>query len=111
MRGPSARFDHFGLNYQTMKTISVSELKARLSENLRVVKAGERLLVTERGRPIAVLGPAGAEDDDPIARLEAAGLVRVGTRRLPRGFWDMPRPKDPKGKVLRSLLREREEGW
>jgi prevent-host-death family protein len=94
-----------------MKTISVSDLKARLSESLRVVKAGERLLVTERGRPIAVLAPAGAEADDPLARLEAAGLVRVGTRRLPRGFWDMPRPRDPEGKVLRGLLNEREEGW
>lgn len=94
-----------------MKTISVSDLKARLSESLRIVKAGERLVVTERGRPIAVLGPAGAGADDPIARLEAAGLVRVGTRRLPRGFWDMPRPKDPEGKVLRAVLQEREEGW
>ena len=95
----------------TMKTISVSELKARLSEQLRVVKAGERVLVTERGRPVAVLGPAGAEADDPIARLEAAGLARVGTRRLPRGFWELPRPKDPAGKLLQAVLREREEGW
>jgi prevent-host-death family protein len=94
-----------------MKTISVSELKARLSENLRSVKAGERVIVTERGRPIAVLVPAEPETDDSLARLEAVGLVRRGTGRLPRGFWDLPRPKDPKSALRRAVIEEREEDW
>ncbi len=41
-----------------MKTTTVSKLKASLSEYLRSVKAGEEVLVTERGRPIAKLTPA-----------------------------------------------------
>ena len=36
-----------------MRTATVSKLKASLSEYLRQVKAGEEVLVTERGRPIA----------------------------------------------------------
>ena len=43
-----------------MKTATVSKLKASLSEYLRQVKAGEEVLVTERGRPIAKLAPAAA---------------------------------------------------
>ncbi len=33
-----------------MKTVTVSKLKASLSEYLREVKAGEEVLVTERGQ-------------------------------------------------------------
>jgi len=37
--------------------VSVRELKDRLSEYLRRVQAGERLVVTDRKRPIAEIGP------------------------------------------------------
>ena len=37
--------------------VSVRELKDRLSEYLRRVQAGERVIVTDRKRPIAELGP------------------------------------------------------
>jgi len=39
--------------------------------------------------------------------LARAELVRIGTGRLPRGFWAMPRPTDAKGKALKALLKER----
>ena len=39
------------------KLVYVSTLKARLSEFLRLVKSGETILVTERGRPVALLSP------------------------------------------------------
>jgi prevent-host-death family protein len=95
-----------------MKTATVSKLKASLSEYLRQVKAGEEVLVTERGRPIAKLTPAvgSSAAAQHLAEMEKQGLVKMGTGRLPKGFWDLPRPKDPKGLVLKSLIREREEG-
>jgi prevent-host-death family protein len=94
-----------------MKTISVSELKARLSENLRIVKAGEEVLVTERGRAVAVLAPPPTDPDARLARLHAAGVVRLGTGRLPKDFFTRPLSPDSKGSVRRALLEEREEGW
>ncbi len=45
-----------------------------------------------------------------LSDLERQGLIRVGTGRLPKNFWKLPRPRDPKGKVLRALLEERESG-
>ncbi|MGH7793748.1 MAG: type II toxin-antitoxin system Phd/YefM family antitoxin [Candidatus Binatia bacterium] len=95
-----------------MKTATVSKLKASLSEYLRQVKAGEEVLVTERGRPIAKLTPAAVSAILPqdLAELEKQGIVRIGTGKLPKNFWSLPRPKDPKGLVLKSLLQEREEG-
>lgn len=40
-----------------MKTASISELKARLSAYVDAVREGEEVLVTDRGRPIARIGP------------------------------------------------------
>ena len=96
-----------------MKTTTVSKLKASLSEYLRSVKAGEEVLVTERGRPIAELTPAANSDmlPDQLVEMEKQGLIKIGSGKLPKNFWDLPRPKDPKGLVLKAALREREEGW
>ena len=96
-----------------MKTTTVSKLKASLSEYLRSVKAGEEVLVTERGRPIAKLTPAASSTllPDHLLEMQKQGLVKLGSGRLPKGFWNLPRPKDPKGLVVKAVLREREEGW
>jgi prevent-host-death family protein len=96
-----------------MKTATVSKLKASLSEYLRQVKAGEEVLVTERGQPIAKLAPAMGPDTLPayLVAMEKQGLVKLGSGKLPKGFWDLPRPKDPKGLVVKTVLREREESW
>ena len=96
-----------------MKVAAVAELKASLSRYLAVVKVGEEVLVTERGRPIAKIVPLAVPQDQEQKRLrqmEVQGLLRVGSGRLPRGFWDAPRPKDPTGEVLKALLEERREG-
>jgi prevent-host-death family protein len=96
-----------------MKHAAVAELKARLSRYLAGVKAGEQVVITERGKPIAKIVPIRSGDQDEERRLrdlEAKGLVRLGAGRLPRGFWDAPRPADPTGQVRRALVEEREEG-
>ena len=96
-----------------MKITTVSKLKASLSEYLRSVKAGEEVLVTERGRPIAKLTPAASFDllADQLVEMEKQGFIKIGSGKLPKVFWDLPRPKDKKGLVLKSVLREREESW
>jgi len=43
--------------------------------------------------------------------MERLGLVKVGSLKLPKGFWDLPRPKDPRGLTVKAVLKEREEGW
>lgn len=95
-----------------MIVTTVSKLKASLSEVLRRVKAGEEVLVTERGRVIARLSPPVSSSDLPesLRDLERRGLVRLGTGKLPKDFWRIPKPKDPKGLVMKALLEERAEG-
>jgi len=42
--------------------------------------------------------------------MEKKGLISLGKGKLPKDFWSLPRPKDPKGLVLKAVLEEREEG-
>ena len=95
-----------------MKTAAVSELKARLSEFLGQVKAGSEVLITDRGRPVARLVPiSGARMvKDSLSTLEKQGLIKIGSGKLPKNFWKMPRAEDREGLVLKALLQEREEG-
>lgn len=61
-------------------TVGIAQLRQNLSRYLRRVERGERLLVTDRNRPVAELGPppsTGAELD----RLIAEGRVSRPTRR------------------------------
>ncbi|WP_447974958.1 type II toxin-antitoxin system Phd/YefM family antitoxin [Nitrospira sp. Kam-Ns4a] len=95
-----------------MKSAAVSRLKASLSEYLAKVKVGEEVIVTERGKPIAKIVPIRYDERQfppHLLELARAGLVRLGAGKLPPGFWKLPRPKDPEGKVLQALLEERAE--
>jgi prevent-host-death family protein len=97
-----------------MKSAPVAKLKASLSEYLARVKAGEEVIVTERGKPIAKIVPLGADQVDvPPHLLEKAraGLIRLGSGKLPKGFWKMPRPVVPRGAAVKAVLEERESGW
>jgi prevent-host-death family protein len=96
-----------------MRTASVSETKAKLSALLDLVKAGEEVTITDRGRPVARLVPAAGSDagDDEarIRRLERAGLVRRPIEKLDvEAFLASPLPQTRES-VLEALLEERRE--
>jgi prevent-host-death family protein len=57
-----------------MATVGVAQLRQNLSEYLRRVERGERLVVTDRNRPVAELGPPPAKGD-ALDRLIAEGRV------------------------------------
>jgi prevent-host-death family protein len=90
-----------------MVVTNVATLKASLSDFLAGVKAGEEVIVTEHGRPVARIvpyEPGGAELDD----LVRSGQVRRSRSHLPPDFWTGPRPDDVGGRLLQTLLEERE---
>jgi prevent-host-death family protein len=68
------------------RTVGVAELRQNLSRYLRRVEKGERLLVTDRNRPVAELGPP-PSTGAALDRLIAEGKVVRPTRRgLPRSL-------------------------
>ncbi len=95
-----------------MKTAAISKLKASLSQYLSMVKSGEEVLITDRGNAIAKIVPLGTKDTKMpthLMELERSGLIHLGSGKIEKSFWELPRPKDVKGCARESLLKEREE--
>lgn len=68
-----------------MVIAGVRELKNRLPKYLEMVKRGGKVIVTDRGRPVAILHDlstieANAGRDEIIAFLAASGKVRLPIR-------------------------------
>lgn len=97
----------------TEHRVAIGTLKAKLSEYLARAKAGEALVVTDRGTPVARLGPL--EGETALAGRESelarAGLVRRPRTSLDRSALAVDRPRDPEGRSLEMVLEERAEGW
>jgi prevent-host-death family protein len=63
-------------------TVGVRELKTRLGSYLRRVREGGRIVVTERGTPVAEVRPLSGSAhglEARLARLEALGVVSQPT--------------------------------
>lgn len=74
--------------------VGIRDLKNGLSRYLKRVRRGETILVTEHGRPVARIIPAGVPED--IARLMAEGRVTWSGRRFrPPKRPIRPRPGPP----------------
>ena len=58
-------------------SVGVRELRQNLSVYLALVKQGQVMTVTERGRAVAILQPL-PKSDDAIARLHAEGRLIPG---------------------------------
>jgi len=85
--------------------VGVRELRQNLSVYLRRIERGERLEVTERGKPVALLVPV-PKDPSPLARLIAEGRVRA-PKGDPR---ELPLPAgEPDSPVSEAILRDRED--
>jgi prevent-host-death family protein len=77
-----------------MNSVGVAELRQNLSKYLRRVDRGERLLVTDRNRPVAELGPP-PSSGAALDRLIAEGRVSRPRRRslpAPLELTGDPRP-------------------
>jgi prevent-host-death family protein len=61
--------------------VGVRELKSQLSKYLRRVKAGETVIITERGRPIGRIVPEPETLEERMQRLIDAGLAEWNGER------------------------------
>jgi len=90
-----------------MHTVGIHELKNQLSRHLKRVRAGHRLVVTERGKPIATIVPAEeANIPEGLLRLIREGKAHWGGGK-PTGSKRPPRIKGPS--VSDAVLEDRED--
>lgn len=68
-----------------MREVGVRELKASLSEMLRLAGRGERVRVTVHGRPVAdIVAPGAVPGDDRLRALVAEGRLVPPARPRPK---------------------------
>jgi len=65
------------------QTYSAYEAKARFSEIIRKVRAGQRIVISHRGREVAEIRPLGARNPDLSTRLERLEEEGVIDRHTP----------------------------
>jgi len=66
-----------------MEQIGARELRANLAAAVRQAGAGQRVVVTIDGRPVAQLGPLEPAGAPSLAELAAAGLLETPRREQP----------------------------
>jgi prevent-host-death family protein len=84
----------------TMKQVRIAELKARLSEYLRVVRRGETIAVLDRETPVAQIVPV---RDRWALRVRKPAPGTPAPNRVP-----LPKPAKLPVDVVQILLEERQ---
>ena len=90
----------------TQRRIGIRELKSKLSECVREVRAGQTIVVTERGRAVVRIIPDAMSVRERLAALESAGGIQWSGRRLAR-----PKPvaRLPGRRTVADLVTENRE--
>lgn len=107
-----------GNYHRVMKTVGVKQLKARLSEYLRLAKTGETVLVTERDEVIAELRsarrqtPVGDRIEEILDALASAGEITRASQPKSDWMWRVGGLGLPPGtaQVLLDELRQERSG-
>jgi prevent-host-death family protein len=86
-------------------SVGVRELRDNLSEYLRRVREGELVVITDRGRPIGELSPAGAGRIAEHGRALVRRGVATWSGGKPSGLVSSPRPKA--GLVSDAVIEDR----
>jgi prevent-host-death family protein len=88
-----------------MRTVGLKTLKNKLSEYVRLAAAGETVVVTDRGRPVAEITSPRATPESVIERGVREGWIRPAVRGPD---WP-PKPMPIEGYTLEQLLADLDE--
>jgi prevent-host-death family protein len=85
--------------------MGLREANQHFSKAIKAVRAGHQVVLTERGKPIAIIMPWGdnARGDAAVRRMEAAGLLIPALVRRPMTPF---RPRTIKGAPLSKTIYE-----
>ncbi len=94
-----------------MKTVKISDLKARLSAHLQFVRGGEEVVVCDRNKPVARIVPILLETyTEGEQRLIACGVLEPPLKKRPALIrWPEP-PGNVSDEVMEQVWREEREG-
>ena len=91
-----------------MHYVGVRELKNRLTYYLRLTQRGDNVIVTDRGKPLAILHSAETVEEAAGAEERLISLFRKGLVRLPAAKSKLKRsaPRKMTGKSASTVIIE-----
>lgn len=94
-----------------MRSVKISDLKAKLSAHIQLVREGEEVLVCDRNEPVARIVPVLAGDfSEQEKRLIARGILTPPLRRHKASEgWPEP-PGNIPDEVMKEIWRQEREG-
>jgi len=95
-----------------MRTAAIAKLKAGLSGYLESVKAGEQVVITDHGRPVALIVPIdlNISEDTRRAELVAKGLIRPGRGPISADMiYGAAVPGLTPDRALQAVMEDRED--
>ena len=95
-----------GRYFQRMRSVGIKVLNSRLSEYVRLAASGETILVTDRDRVVAELGPLRETRSPILADAFLADAVRSGVLTPPALTASGPPPKPAPAARLDEVLVE-----
>ena len=99
---------------ESMRTVKISELKAKLSAHIQFVKNGEEVLIFDRNTPVARLVAPGPYEEygERERRLIAKGILAPPKMPRPVGY-KLPKPAGKRcisQEVMDQVWREERDG-
>ncbi len=88
--------------------MGLRQANQQFSLAIKAVRAGQEVILTERGAPIAVIRPLqrSVGPDEVLRQLETAGILRRAAKRTPMPLW---KPRPIRGESIGRTLREERE--
>lgn len=91
-----------------MRAVEIRVLNSRLSEYMRMAAAGETILVTDRGRVLAKIGPPRETPSPVLGDAVLAEAVRKGWLTPPARRLEGPPPRPKPVLPLQEILADLE---
>ena len=97
-----------------MKVVGITDAKNRLSALIDGLRGGTKVLIVDRGRPVARLEPVTGgndEHDGRIARLAREGILRTALAGMPQALLTEPPPRMKNAtSAVAATIAERRHG-
>jgi prevent-host-death family protein len=93
-----------------MRTVNISDLKAKLSAYIQLVRGGQEVLVCDRKKPVARIVPCHLEGhSEQEQRLVARGVLTPPLKKRPASVsWPGP-PGNVSDQIMEQVWREERE--
>ena len=92
-----------------MRSANIADLRNRLTQYLKEVRAGEEIGVRDRQTPIAKIVPLSIDNDASDSALVASGLMRKASHPLRPSFWKARRAAVTVKHAVAAVTEDREE--